>query len=65
MGGSDSVKGVLFGINGRLQAELSTQEAAIEKQTPEQQLKSMRSAIYGLDYTAYAKFCMTGGLKGI
>jgi hypothetical protein len=62
-------KAFLLASMGGCTPSYFTQEAAIDKHTPEQQAKAARSAIYGRGYAAYSKILREwradGGLKGL
>ena len=57
-------KAFLLASMGGCTPSYFTQEAAIEKHTPEQQMKSARSAIYGRGYATYAKILSDWRAKG-
>jgi hypothetical protein len=57
-------KAYLLATMGGCTPSYFTQEAAIEKHSIEQQMKSARSAIYGQGYAAYAKILHDWRAKG-
>lgn len=57
-------KAYLLASMGGCTPSYFTQEAAIEKHTPEQQAKSARNALYGKGYAAYSKILQDWRAKG-